>query len=305
MTISRASAPSLLRPNLRAVFGDYPFYEGQWGKMYEKRKSNKNYEIDQEMSYLPAAQIIPEGQPFAMGQMGQRSAYKYTHRKIGLGFSITEEMQEDNLYKDSFPMQAKSLRRSMTQAKETLGAQLFNNGFLSAYAIGDGAAFFSTQHPLDNGYGANTPSVQVDLSEASLEAACITIQQFRDVAGNLTSTKAKLLVVPPQGQFVASRLLNSQFRPETTTNSINALNYGGYVPEGYFCNQFLTLPNSWYIKTDAPNSTIHFERTPVKTSVYTEFQTNNLLCKSTERYSFGVSNWRGWYASAGTGYVVS
>ena len=290
-----------MRPNLRAVFGSYDSYPSQWSRMYAKQKSFKNYEQDSEMSYLPAAQIIPEGSPFAMGQMGERSKYTYFHRKIGLGFSITEEAIDDDLYKTEFPKQALSLRRSMDQAREILGAALFNQGFNSGYPIGDGAKFFDTLHPIDTGYVANTPSVQIDLSEASLEAATITIQQFKDVAGNIIKTMAKLLVVPPQGQYVASRILNSQFSPGNANNAVNALNFDNRIPEGYFTNQFLTLPNSWYVKTDAPNSTNFFQRTPVKTSVYTEFQTNNLLAKAVERYSFGVSNFRGWYASSGTG----
>ena len=191
----------------------------------------------------------------------------------------------------------RALKKSMAQTKEVLAASVLNNGFLSSFPIGDGQALFSTAHPIDGNTVANTPSVSVDLNEASLEAGIIAIQQFKDQAGLIVQTKPEKLVVPPQGQFAAERLLGSAFRTQTANNDISAIYNVSAVPQGYRVNQYLTLPNSWYLLTDAPDGFKHFVREAVETDVYTDFSTDNLLAKAVERYSFGVSNFRAAYAS--------
>ncbi len=301
MTTARASIEDLCRPNLRLPFGDYKLHTGEWGPMYTKNTSNKNYEEDIEVRTLGYAQLIAEGTPYAQDTMGQRYKYTYFHRKTGLGYSITEEAIEDNLYKDEFPKGAMALRDSLEQAKNVLACSLFNNGFNAAFPIGDGVAFFSTSHPIDTGVVANRPSTDIDLSEAALEAAIINIRQnFLNAAGLRTNYKPEFLLVPPSGEFTAVRILKGNFRPATANNDPNAMNYLSSFPGGIKVNTFLSIPNSWYIKTDCKNSTNYFSRIPVKLNVWTDNATNNLLSKATERYSFGVSNWRGWYASQGS-----
>lgn len=298
MTINTAQIQSLLRPGLAAVFGSYPKYPSQWSEIFETYTSDKAVEYETEVKLLGLAGFRAEGSPTLMQDMGQRFITSYVHRYLALGFQITRQAMADNLYKDKFPIMARALRDSMAQTKELLGASILNNGFTTGI-IGDGQTLYSTAHPIDTGVIANTPAVQADLNEASLEAGLIAVQQFRDQAGLLVMTKVKKMIVPPQGQFVAERLLASAFRVNTPNNDVSAIYNMSMVPEGFRVNQYLTLPNSWFLITDAPNGFKHYIREKVETDVYTDFQTDNLLAKAVERYSFGVSNFRCTYGSNG------
>ena len=231
--------------------------------------------------------------------MGQRVISTYYHRYTSVGFMITRQAMKDNLYESQFPQQAQSLRNSMLQSKEVNGASVINNGFSASFPGGDGVALFSTAHPIDTGTFANTPSVQVDLNESSLQDAIVTISQFRDQAGLITMTKPTKLIVPPQLQFTADRILHSQFRTGTANNDINAVYNIGAVPQGYRVNHFLTDTNAWVLMTDAPNGLKHYVREALETDVFTDFTSDNLLAKAIERYSFGWSNSRGAYGSSG------
>jgi len=297
MAINTTAIANLLRPGLAACFGDYPLYPSQWSDIFETYDSDKAIEIEVEMKMLGLAQIRPEGSPTAVDTMGQRIVTNYVHRYIALSFSITRQALADNLYKTKFPLMVRALKKSMAQTKEVLAASILNNGFLASFPIGDGQALYSTAHPIDGNTVANTPSVSVDLNEASLEAAIISIQQFKDQAGLIVQTKPEKLIVPPQGQFVCERLLGSAFRTNTANNDISAVFNVSAIPQGYRVNQYLTLPNSWYVITDAPDGFKHYVREPAETDVYTDFSTDNLLAKAVERYSFGVSNFRATYAS--------
>lgn len=297
MAINTTAIANLLRPGLSAVFGDYPLYPSQWSDIFETYDSDKAVEIEVEMKMLGLAQIRPEGSPTATDTMGQRIVTNYVHKYVALSFSITRQAIMDNLYKTKFPLMVRALKKSMAQTKEVLAASILNNGFSASFPIGDGQALYSTAHPIDGNTVANTPSVSTDLNEASLEAAIISIQQFKDQAGLIVQTKPEKLVVPPQGQFVAERLLGSAFRTNTGNNDISAIFNVSAFPQGYRVNQYLTLPNSWYVINDAPDGFKHFVREPIETDVYTDFSTDNLLAKAVERYSFGVSNFRASYAS--------
>lgn len=299
MAINTSAIAALLRPGLSAVFGDYPSYPSQWSEIFEIYESDKATEIEVEMKMLGLAQIRAEGSPTAQDSMGQRILTNYTHKYIGLSFSITRQSIMDNLYKSKFPLMVKALKKSLAQTKEILGANVLNNGFNSQYPIGDGQPLFSTSHPIDGGVVANTPSVAADLNEASLESAIIAIQQFKDQAGLIIQTKPEKLIVPTTVQFVAERLLGSSFRTNTANNDISATYNLTSVPKGYRVNQYLSQNNYWFLLTDAPDSFKHFVREGIETDVYSEFATDNLLAKAVERYSFGVSNFRGAYGSAG------
>jgi phage major head subunit gpT-like protein len=300
MAINTTSIANLLRPGLEAVFGDYPSYPSQWSEIFEVYESDKSTEIEVEMKMLGLAQIRAEGAPTAVDTMGQRIITQYTHRYVALSFNITRQALADNLYKTKFPLMVRALKKSMAQTKEILGASVLNNGFNAAYPIGDGQPLFSQNHPIDGGVVPNTPAVAADLNEASLESAIITIQQFKDQAGLIVMTKPEKLIVPPQGQFVAERLLGSAFRTNTANNDISAVYNLTSVPAGYRTNQFLTTPNAWFLLTDAPDGFKHYVRETIETDVYTDFSTDNLMAKAVERYSFGVSNFRGAYGSPGT-----
>lgn len=299
MTINTGAIANLLRPGLAAVFGEYPMYPSQWSEIFDVYESDKAVEIEVEMKMLGLAQIRSEGAPTAMDNMGQRIVTNYVHKYIGLGFVITRQAIMDNLYKTRFPMMAKALRDSLAQTKEVLGASILNNGFNAAFPIGDGQSLFSTAHPIDGGTVANTPAVAADLNEASLEAAIIAIQQFRNQAGLIVQTKPEKLIVPTQNQFVAERLLASAFRTNTANNDISAIYNVSAVPQGYRVNQFLTGAHNWFLLTDAPDGFKHYVREKAETDVYTDFSTDNLQAKAIERYSFGVSNFRAAYGSPG------
>lgn len=299
--INTGQIAQLLRPGLKAVFGQYPTYPEQWTEIFKTYQSDKYQEIEVEMKYLGAADIKPEGQPIATDSMGQRIVTNYIHKRVGLSFTITKEAVEDNLYQNQFPEQAKSLRNSLRITKNILGANILNNAFNLAYPIGDGQPVCSIAHPIDGGVFSNSlaGNASVDFSEAGVEQAIILIQKFPMQSGILSQTMAKKMILPRELQFSASRLLNSAFRVDVANNDINALYHNDYIPEGYRINQFLTSPSAWFILTDAEDGLKHFQRTPVETDTYVDYPTDNVMAKATERYSFGVSNPRGIFGSPG------
>lgn len=300
MAINTTSIQQLLRPGLAEVFGDYPMYPAEFTEIFSVNSSDKAVEIEVEMKLLGLASTKAEGAPTNFQDMGQRVISTYYHRYTSVGFVITRQAQKDNLYESQFPLQAQSLRNSMLQSKEVNGASVLNNGFSASFPGGDGVSLFSTAHPIDTGTFANTPTVQTDLNEASLQDAIISISVFRDQAGLITMTKPEKLIVPPQLQFTADRLLHSAFRTGTANNDINSIYNIGSVPQGYRTNHFLTDTNAWFLKTDAPNGLKHYVREKLETDVFTDFTTDNLLAKAIERYSFGWSNSRSIYGSSGT-----
>ena len=248
--INTGQIAELLRPGLKAVFGQYPTYPEQWTEIFKTYKSDKYQEIEVEMKYLGAADIKPEGQPIASDSMGQRIITNYVHKRVGLSFTITKEAIEDNLYQNQFPQQAVSLRNSLRVTKNILGTNVLNNAFNAVYPIGDGQPVCSENHPIDGGVFSNTFNAHVDFSEAGVEQAIIAIQKFPMQSGILAQTMAKKIIIPRELQFSASRLLNSQFRVSTANNDINAVYHNDYIPEGYRVNQYLTAPDSWFILTD-------------------------------------------------------
>jgi len=218
-----------------------------------------------------------------------------------LGFSITEEAIEDNLYDSLSGRYTKALARGMAYTKQVKGAGVLNNGFNSSYTGGDGVSLFNTAHPLVNGgTNANTPTTQVDLNETSLEAAVIQIAAWTDERGLLIAARPKKLIIPPPLMFVAKRLLDTELRVATTNNDINAIKQMGAIPEGYTVNHFLTDPNAWFLTTDVPNGMKHFVRTPLSQSMDGDFDTGNVRYKARERYSFGWSDPLGIWGSSGS-----
>jgi phage major head subunit gpT-like protein len=217
-----------------------------------------------------------------------------------LGFSLTEEAIEDNLYDSLSARYTKALARAMAYTKQVKAASVLNNGFNSAFVGGDGVALFSTAHPLiSGGTNSNSPSTAADLNETSLEAAVIQIAAWTDERGLLIAAKPKKLIVPPALMFVATRLLETELRVSTADNDINALKNNGSIPGGYTVNHFLTDTNAWFLTTDVPNGMKHFVRTPLQNSMDGDFDTGNVRYKARERYSFGFSDPLGMYGSPG------
>ena len=302
MAISRAQLLKELLPGLNALFGmEYARYGEEHKEIYETETSERSFEEETKLSGFSAAPVKNEGSAIAYDNAQEAWSTRYTHETIALGFSITEEAIEDNLYDSLSARYTKSLARAMAYTKQVKAAAVLNNGFSSSYPGGDGVSLFSTQHPLiSGGYNSNTPSTQVDLNETSLEAAVIQIAAWTDERGLLIAAKPKKLIVPPALMFVADRLLETELRVGTNDNDINAIKNMGAVPEGYTVNHFLTDTNAWFLTTDVPNGMKHFVRTPLSTSMDGDFDTGNVRYKARERYSFGVSDPLGIFGSPGS-----
>lgn len=302
MAISRAQLLKELLPGLNALFGmEYARYGEEHKEIYETETSERSFEEETKLSGFSAAPVKNEGSAISYDNAQEAWSTRYTHETIALGFSITEEAVEDNLYDSLSARYTKSLARAMAYTKQVKASAVLNNGFTSGYNGGDGVPLFSTAHPLiSGGVNSNTPSTQADLNETSLEAAVIQIAAWTDERGLLIAAKPKKMVVPPSLQFVATRLLETNLRVGTADNDINAIKNNGAIPEGYAINHFLTDNNAWFLTTDVPNGMKHFVRTPLSTSMDGDFDTGNVRYKSRERYSFGWSDPLGMFGSSGS-----
>ena len=301
MAISRAQLLKELLPGLNALFGlEYATYGQEHKEIYETESSERSFEEETKLSGFSAAPVKNEGSAIAYDNAQEAWTARYNHETIALGFSLTEEAIEDNLYDSLSARYTKSLARGMAYTKQVKAAAVLNNGFDSNYKGGDGVALFSASHPLvSGGTNSNIPSTSADLNETSLENAVIQIAAWTDERGLLIAAKPKKLIVPPSLQFVSTRLLETKLRTGTTDNDINAIESNGSIPGGYTINHFLTDTNGWFLTTDVPNGMKHFVRTPLSNSMDGDFDTGNVRYKSRERYSFGWSDPLGMYGSAG------
>jgi hypothetical protein len=301
MAISRAQLLKELLPGLNALFGlEYARYGEEHKEIYETETSERSFEEETKLSGFSAAPVKNEGSAIRYDNGQEAWTARYNHETIAMGFSLTEEAIEDNLYDSLSARYTKGLARSMAYTKQVKAAAVINNGFSSSYAGGDGVALFSTAHPLvSGGTNSNTQTTMTDLNETSLEAAVIQIAGWTDERSLLIAAKPRKLIVPPNLMFVATRLLETELRVGTTDNDINALKNNGSIPEGYSVNHFLTDTNGWYLTTDVPNGMKHFVRTPLSNSMDGDFDTGNVRYKSRERYSFGWSDPLGMWGSPG------
>jgi hypothetical protein len=301
MAISRAQLLKELLPGLNALFGmEYKTYGEEHKEIYETETSERSFEEETKLAGFSAAPVKNEGAAIAYDNAQEAWTARYNHETIAMGFSITEEAMEDNLYDSLSARYTKSLARAMAFTKQVKAASILNNGFNAAFTYGDGQALFSTAHPLiSGGTNSNRPATAADLNETSLEAAVIQIAGWTDERGLLIAAKPRKLIVPPQLQFVATRLLETSLRVGTTDNDINAIKNNGSIPEGYTVNHFLTDTNAWFLKTDVPNGLKNFERVALTTSMDQDFDTGNSRFKARARYSFGCSDPLGMFASPG------
>jgi hypothetical protein len=303
MAISRAQLLKELLPGLNALFGmEYARYGEEHKEIYETETSERSFEEETKLSGFSAAPVKNEGSAIAYDNGQEAWTARYNHETIALGFSLTEEAIEDNLYDSLSARYTKALARAMAYTKQVKAAAVLNNGFTNSaqYYGGDNVPLFSASHPLvSGGTNSNIPSTPADLNETSLENAVIQIAAWTDERGLLIAAKPKKLIVPPALQFVATRLLETNLRVGTNDNDINALKNNGSIPEGFTINHFLTDTNAWFLTTDVPNGMKHFVRTPLAQSMDGDFDTGNVRYKSRERYSFGWSDPLGMYGSQG------
>ena len=301
MAISRAQLLKELLPGLNALFGlEYARYGEEHKEIFDTETSERSFEEETKLSGFSAAPVKNEGSAIAYDNAQEVFTARYNHETVALGFSLTEEAIEDNLYDSLSARYTKALARAMAYTKQTKGAAILNNGFSSSYLGGDGQPLFSASHPLvSGGTNSNIPTTAADLNETSLEAAVIQIAGWTNERGLLIAAKPRKLILPPSLMFVAIRLLETELRTGTADNDINALKSNGSIPEGYTVNHFLTDTDAWFLSTDVPNGLKHFVRAPLAQSMDGDFDTGNVRYKSRERYSFGWSDPLGMYASAG------
>jgi len=302
MAISRAQLLKELLPGLNALFGlEYKSYGEEHKDIYETESSERSFEEETKLSGFSAAPVKVEGLAIAYDNAQEAWTARYNHETIALGFSITEEAVEDNLYESLSKRYTKALARGMAYTKQVKAASTLNNAFSALYTGGDGVALCAINHPLiSGGVNSNRPATAADLNETSLEAAVIQIAAWTDERGLLIAAKPKKLVIPPALMFVAKRLLSTELRVGTTDNDINALKAMGAISESFTVNHWLTDTNAWFLMTDVPNGLKHFVRSPMANSMDGDFDTGNVRYKARERYSFGWSDPLGIFGSPGS-----
>ena len=301
MAISRAQLLKELLPGLNALFGlEYAKYNDEAAEIFESESSDRSFEEEVKLSGFSAAPVKGEGSSIEYDNAQEAWTARYTNETIAMGFSITEEAIEDNLYGSLSARYTKALARAMAYTKQVKGATILNNAFAAGTTYGDGVSLCSTAHPLvSGGVNSNRPAIGADLNEASLEAAVIQIAGWTDERGLLIAAQPTKLIIPPALQFVATRILETNLRVGTADNDLNALKNNSAIPGGYSTNHYLTDTNAWFLMTDIPNGLKHFVRTPMQTSMDADFDTGNSRYKARERYSFGVSDPLGIFGSPG------
>ena len=300
MAISRAQLLKELLPGLNALFGlEYQKYEDEHAEIYDVENSERSFEEEVKLSGFGAAPIKQEGAAISYDTAQESFTARYNHETVAMGFSITEEAMEDNLYDSLSARYTKALARAMAYTKQTKAASLLNTGF-DTFTSGDGQFLFDTDHPtVQGGNNRNRPTSGADLNETSLEQAVIDIAAFVDERGLLIAARPRKLIIPPALMFVATRILQSELRVATADNDTNALRSNGSIPEGYSVNHYLTDADAFFLTTDVPNGMKMFVRTPMSTAMDGDFNTGNVRYKARERYSFGVSDPLGMFGSPG------
>jgi len=299
MAISRGQLVKELEPGLNALFGlEYKRYENQHAEIYSTESSDRAFEEEVMLSGFANAQVKAEGSGVVFDNAQETFTARYSHETVALAFAITEEAIEDNLYDRLSSRYTKALARSMANTKQVKAVNPLINGF-GTFTSGDGSALFATNHPTVSGTVSNTLATAADLNETSLEQSLIDIAGMTDERGLKIAARGLKMIIPSELQFTAERLMKSQGRVGTADNDVNAIASMGMIPQGYRVNNFLTDTDAFYIMTDVPNGMKYFERSPIKTAMEGDFDTGNVRYKARERYSFGVSDYRGIFASPG------
>ena len=306
MAINRASISKELLPGLNAIFGmEYGEVNDELAPLYEIENSDRAFEEEVLFTGFGSAPTKGEGAAVSYDSGQESYTARYTAETVALAFAVTEEAMEDNLYDTFAKLRAKGLARAMANTKQVKAANVFNNGFTDT--IGDGQAFFATSHPTVGDGNQSNFITASDMSEATLETALTSIQKIKDDRGILIGASAVSLHIPVDSWAIVDRILSSPGNTQTSLaaanpnmNAINATRHMGMLPEGYHINRRFTDTTSWFVKTDVPNGTKMFVRTPLQTKMEPDFDTGNLRFKARERYSFGVSDWRGWFGSQGS-----
>jgi hypothetical protein len=302
--ITTGNISRLLQEGVKNVFGQaYESHQTQWPMLFNTEQSQKAFEQDQQFEGFGLAPVKLEGAGVAYDSQQEGFSPKFPNLTYAKGFIVTKEAMDDNLYQ-LFTRRARALAFSMQQTKENVGANIYNRGFNSAFLMtgGDGVELFSTAHingPSDPTTFSNELATPAALSEASLEDLLIQINEATDPRGLRIALRGERLIVPPKLGFEAERILNSVLQNDTGNNAINAVRSTGMLPSGHMVNNYLTSNTAWFIKTNAPDGMKYFTRQDVVFEQDMDFGTSNARFKASYRDSFGWSDARGAYGSAG------
>ena len=301
MAINTGSHPKALWPGIHAWFGSsYKENPTEYTEIFKVDTSEKNYEEDVMITGFGLAPVKNEGATYSYDSESQGFTKRYKHVAYGLGYIVTREELADNLYEKVSKQRSKRLAFSMRQTRETVGANILNRAFNSSYTGGDSVELLSTAHTTLSGNQANELSVAADLSEASLEDLLIIVADAKNDRGLKIALRGMKLIVPTAEQFEACRILNSTLRVGSANNDVNAIKNLGLLPEGYVVNHYLTDTDAWFVKTDAPNGLMWFDREAVEFKQDNDQDTDNAKAKSYMRFSTGWTDWRGMYGSPGS-----
>jgi hypothetical protein len=300
MAMNRAQFASMLEPGLNTLFGlEYDSYPPEYSAVFEANTSSKAYEEDLLLQGFGSAPTKDEGAAISYDSGSQQWTARYQHETVALAFSLTEEAEEDGQYGSIASRYTKALARSMASTKEIKAANVLNNAQTAGFNGGDGVVLLSASHPTTNGVQSNVLATAADLSETSLESIFIQIADMKDDRGLRIAAQGTQLIIPTAYTFVAERLLESQLRTGTADNDINAIKSGGYLPKGYHIMRRLSDADAFFVQTDVPDGLKMFQRSPMKKGMEGDFETGNVRYKVRERYSFGVTDWRGIFGTEG------
>ena len=300
MAMNRAQFAKMLEPGLNTLFGlEYDSYPPEYSAVFSSNSSSKAFEEDVLLQGFGSAPTKDEGSAVSYDTGSQQWTARYQHETVALAFSITEEAEEDGQYGSIASRYTKALARSMSSTKEIKAANVLNNAQTAGFTGGDGVVLLSASHPTTNGNQSNVLATAADLSETSLESILIQISDMKDDRGLRIAAQGTQLIIPTAYTFVAERLLESQLRTGTADNDINAIKSGGYLPKGYHIMRRLTDSDAFFVQTDVPDGMKMFQRSPMKKGMEGDFETGNVRYKVRERYSFGVTDWRGIFGTEG------
>ena len=299
--ITTGTHPKALWPGVKAWWGQvYDEHPEEYIHLFDKDTSSQNYEEDVQLTGFGLAQTKPEGQGVQYDSEVQGFVTRYTHIAYALGYIVTKEELDDNLYENVSKRRSAALAMSFRQTKENVAANIYNRAFNSTYTGGDAKSLCATDHPnTSGGTFANKPTVDVDLSEASLEDATIAIMGFQNDRGLLINVMPKSLIVARQEWYNANRILKSVYTPGSANNDINVLKATNAFPEGIVMNHYLTAPHAWFIRTNIMNGLKYYERVSIMFDQDNDYDTMNAKAKGYERYSFGWTDPRAIYGSNG------
>lgn len=299
--ITTASHPKALWPGIKAWWGQvYDEHPEEYSKLFDSDTSSQNYEEDVQLTGFGLAPRKSEGAGVSYDSEVQGFTTRYTHIAYALGYIVTKEELDDNLYEQVSRRRAAALAMSFRQTKENVGANIYNRAFSGTYTGGDGVALCSTAHPnVSGGTFANKPSVDADLSEASLEDAMIAVMGFQNDRGLLINVMPKSLVVARQNWYNANRIMKSVYTPSSANNAVNVLVATNSLPDGIVMNHYLTSPNAWFLRTNIQNGMKYYSRVGIQFDQDNDFDTMNAKAKGYERYSFGWTDPRAIYGVNG------